>query len=50
MTTVAAIERAILLIDIISYDDGGRFMCMLSNDIVLVIGLMKLVRVSDYCK
>jgi len=50
MTTVVAIERVILLIDIISYDNGGRFMYMLSNDFVLVIGLMKLVRVSDYCK
>ncbi|MFT6423445.1 MAG: hypothetical protein ACJA2K_002196 [Thalassolituus sp.] len=50
VTTVVAIRRAILLVCIIKYDICGRFMYMLSNNFVLVIGLVKLVRVSDCCK
>jgi hypothetical protein len=50
VTTVVAIRRAILLVCIIKYDICGRFMQMLSNDLMLVIELVKLVRISDCCK
>ena len=50
VTTVVAIRRAILLVCIIKYDVCGRFMYMISNNLMLVIGLVKLVRVSDCCK
>jgi hypothetical protein len=47
MTTVMAINRAIRLNNIVSY---GRFMHMISTYLVLIIGLMELVRISDYCE
>jgi hypothetical protein len=51
VTTVVAINRrAILLVYIISYYVCSRFMYMVSNNLMLVIGLVKLVRVSDCCK
>jgi len=50
LTTVLTIERVILLIHIISCSSNGLFMNMLCKDIVLIIGLMELVRVSEYCK
>ena len=49
-TVVVINRRAILLIGIISYDGCDWFMQMLSNDLMLVIELVKLVRISDCCK
>ena len=50
MTTMVAIERAILLINIVRNDDQGRLMHMLSTDVVLIVGLVKLVRIGDHCE